>query len=201
MELKEYFGIIKKDSKTIFLVVSLALILSLAYFGLRSTSYDVSLALNITRNGTQQTEQYRYDDFYRLQADEKFAETVVEWLKDPRVVTDIYAKSGIDSAKFSLRQLTKMLKPEKLSSQLVSVSFSSADENSAREIADAVSEVIEKNVEMLNENQAEDTWFRVIAQKPVMAKNVGNIWMILVFPMMAGIFIGLWIVMLRHYLK
>lgn len=201
MELKEYWEIIKKDGKTFFVVVFLTVLASVAYFSLRPVAFDVSLALNITRNGTQQTEQYRYDDFYRLQADEKFAETIVQWLKDPRMATDIYAQAGLDTSKFSLGQLAKIFNPEKLSSQIVRVSFSAPDENIAHKIAEATSEVVAKNVEMLNKNQNEDTWFRVIDQKPVIVKNQGNGWTIFVFPLLAGIFMGLWVVMIRHYLK
>ncbi|EKE10869.1 MAG: hypothetical protein ACD_15C00190G0004 [uncultured bacterium] len=201
MELKEYWEIIKKDRKVFLGVIVLIILTSIMYFSLRPDSYDVSLALGITRNGTQQTTDYRYDDFYRLQADEKFAETIVEWLKNPRTVSDIYSKAGMDVDDRSLRQLAKMLKPEKLSAQMVSVSFSSSDGNSAKKIAGAISEIVSKNVETLNENQNEATWFRVIGQNPVIIKNQGNVWMIFVFPMLFGIFIGLWAVMIRHYLK
>jgi capsular polysaccharide biosynthesis protein len=201
MELKEYWGIIKKDRWTLIAIAALAVLVSAAYFALRPVSYDVSLALNVTRSGTQQTDQYRYDDFYRLQADEKFVETVVEWLKNPRIAVDIYSRSGMDASRFSLRQLSKIFNSEKLSSQIVLVSFSARDENSARKISNSVSEIITKNVDALNENQKEGTWFCVIAQEPVIVKSQGNAWTILVFPLLAGIFIGLWAVMIRHYLK
>lgn len=201
MELKEYWNIIKKDSKVFFLVIVLMILASGGYFIFRPVAYDVSLALNVTRKGAQQTTDYRYDDFYRLQADEKFSETVVEWLKNPRVAVDIYTKAGMNIDGLSLRKLGKMLKAEKLSSQIVSISFSAPDEASAKRIADSISVVVEKNVEALNENQNEDTWFHVIAQKPVIVKNQGTVWMIFVFPMLAGLFVGLWVVMIRHYLK
>ena len=201
MELKEYWQIIQKDIRALFLVVVLAVLASVAYFGLRPVSYDVSMALNVTRSGSQQTTDYRFDDFYRLQADEKFAETIVEWLKNPRIVTDIYTKAGISVQQLNLKQLAKALTSEKLSSQIVAVSFSASDEISAKKISDAVAEVIEKNVAVLNENQNESTWFRIIAQAPVIVKNVGNIWTLLVFPLLFGMFIGFWVILLRHYLK
>jgi len=201
MELKEYWRIIKKDSWTLFLIVIISVLGAVAYFGLRPVSYDVSLALNVTRSGTQKTDQYRYDDFYRLQADEKFSETVVEWLKDPRIAADIYSRAGIDTSRLNLKQLSKIFNPEKLSSQMVSISFSARDESSARKISDSVSGIVTKNVEALNEDQNEDTWFRIKAQEPVIVKSRGNIWTMLVFPLLAGIFVGLWAVMVRHYLK
>ncbi|MFA5994645.1 MAG: hypothetical protein WC823_06840, partial [Parcubacteria group bacterium] len=107
------------------------------------------------RNGSQQTADYHYDDFYRLQADEKFAETIVQWLNDPRIVTDIHTKAGIDVGQLNLKQLARVFNSEKLSSQIVAVSFSAVDKVSAKNISEAVAEVIESNVAVLNENQNE----------------------------------------------
>lgn len=201
MELKEYFKILKENAKLFVFAVVLIVAGSFVYFAVRPIAYSVSLALNITRSGVQQTTDYRYDDFYRLQADEKFSETVVQWLKNPRSASDVYAKSGIDSSKMSLRQLAKIFVAEKLSAQIVSVSFSARDENSAKKIATAVSEIIAANTESLNKNQNEDTWFQVVAQNPVIVRDEVNPFVIFLVSLAMGIFVGFWLVMLRHYLK
>jgi len=201
MELKEYFKILKENAKLFVFAVVLIVVGSFIYFALKPISYGVSLALNITRSGVQQTTDYRYDDFYRLQADEKFSETVVQWLKNPRTAMDIYAKAGIDSDKMSLRQLAKIFVAEKLSAQIVSVSFSATSENSAKKIAEAVSEVVAINTESMNKNQNEDTWFAVVAQNPVIVRDEISPFIIFLASLAVGIFVGFWLVMLKHYLK
>ena len=201
MELKEYFKILKENAKLFVFAVVLIVVGSFIYFALKPISYGVSLALNITRSGVQQTTDYRYDDFYRLQADEKFSETVVQWLKNPRTAMDIYAKAGIDSDKMSLRQLAKIFVVEKLSAQIVSVSFSATSENSAKKIAEAVSEVVAINTESMNKNQNEDTWFAVVAQNPVIVRDEISPFIIFRASLAVGIFVGFWLVMLKHYLK
>jgi len=201
MELKEYFKILKENAKLFVFAVVLIVVGSFIYFALKPISYGVSLALNITRSGVQQTTDYRYDDFYRLQADEKFSETVVQWLKNPRTAMDIYAKAGIDSDKMSLRQLAKIFVVEKLSAQIVSVSFSATSENSAKKIAEAVSEVVAINTESMNKNQNEDTWFAVVAQNPVIVRDEISPFIIFLASLAVGIFVGFWLVMLKHYLK
>ena len=201
MELKEYFKILKENAKLYVFAVVLIVVGSFIYFALKPISYGVSLALNITRSGVQQTTDYRYDDFYRLQADEKFSETVVQWLKNPRTAMDIYAKAGIDSDKMSLRQLAKIFVAEKLSAQIVSVSFSATSENSAKKIAEAVSEVVAINTESMNKNQNEDTWFAVVAQNPVIVRDKISPFIIFLASLAVGIFVGFWLVMLKHYLK
>lgn len=201
MELKEYLKIFRESIKLFLAVIAVVVVAGFAYFWLKPVSYLTSLALNITRSGAQQTGDYRYDDFYRLQADEKFAETVVEWLKNPRTATDVYEKAGIDTNGFSMRQLSKSFVSEKLSSQIVSVSFSAKDEKSAQKISDAISEIVSKNTEALNKNQNENTWFAIVAQKPVIIRdNIGAL-IILLASLALGIFLGFWVVMLRHYLK
>lgn len=200
-ELKEYINILKIHGTTFVLVVVLAIIAGIAYFSLRPVIYDISLTLNITRSGTQETADYKYDDFYRLQADEKFAETVVEWLKSPRTVSDIYSSSNINPKQFSLRKLEKSLRPEKLSSQVVSVKFSADTPEKAKMIADSIGKIIATNIESLNQDQKEKNWFEITAQTPVIAQNILNFWVVVLAALFAGIFLGFWAVLIIHYLS
>lgn len=127
MEFKEYLAIIKSNFKLFGSIVAIVILASFSYFYLKPISYEASLVLNITRSGLQKSDQYKFDDFYRLQADEKFAETLVQWIKSPRVALDIWTAAGNSPENLSLKQLTKLFKAEKLSSQIVSVKFSTAN--------------------------------------------------------------------------
>lgn len=201
MELKEYFQIIKKHIHLFFGITIIIVLAVSGYFYLRQLFYTSSLTLNISRQGGQTTDQYKYDDFYRLQADEKFAETLVEWLRDPRIVMDIYTEAGVDTKNFSLKQLQKGLKPEKLSSQVVTVNFSSPDKKTAEKTSQSIIKITSQNIQNLNKNQKEDTWFEIIAQDPVIILYKPNFLFVLTGSLLAGIFIGFWAVMLKHYLK
>ncbi|MFA7209119.1 MAG: hypothetical protein WC120_02430 [Parcubacteria group bacterium] len=201
MELKEYFKIFRKNGGLFFGVIIVIVLGSFAYFALRPVSYSASLALNITRGGIQQTADYRYDDFYRLQADEKFAETVVEWLKNPRTVVDIYGKAGIGTDSFTMRRLAKSFTAEKLSAQIVAVSFSAKDGKSAEKISAAIPETITKNIKLLNKKQNEAAWFEIVAQDPVIIQDRIGALAILLASAALGIFLGFWAVMLKHYLE
>jgi capsular polysaccharide biosynthesis protein len=201
MELKEYLKIFRVNIGLFAAVIVVTILGSFAYFTLKPVSYSASLALNITRSGSQQTSDYRYGDFYRLQADEKFAETVVEWLKNPRTAADILSRAGINTAHSSLRKLSKVLVAEKLSSQIVAVSFAADNEKSAQRISDAVLEIISKNTEALNKNQNEDSWFEIVAQNPVIMQDRVSPIILLLASLVMGMFLGFWIVMVKHYLK
>lgn len=201
MEIREYAEIIKKQSRLFLGIIILLITAAFLYFYLLPVSYNTSITLNITRIGVQKTDQYKYDDFYRIQADDKFSETVVEWLKSPRIISDIYQESGIDPKNLSLRQLSKAIKPEKLSSQVISVSYSSPDQKTAQNIAKAATKIISQNTQNLNKDQGEETWFEVVSQEPVIRKNIANPVIILIVSLLVGIFLAFWVVMVKHYLK
>jgi capsular polysaccharide biosynthesis protein len=201
MELKEYLQIIKRNIATFAAVIIIVVLGSFAFFALKSVTFSTSLALNITRSGAQQTPDYKYDDFYRLQADEKFAETIVQWLQDPRTAANIYAAAGMDVSNFSLRQLAKSIAPKKLSSQFVSVSFSARSVDSAKKISNAIVAAVAKNTGELNKNQNESTWFEVVAQDPVIARDKISPLILFLASLLAGIFLACWVVLIIHYLK
>lgn len=201
MELKEYIKIIKNNVKLFWLIIIIVIAASFVYFYIKPVSYSTSLALNITRGGSSASADYNYGGFYRLQADEKFAETVVRWLKSPRIVLDIFQEAGLDNKDLSAKKLSKMFKAEKMSSQVVLVSFSSESGKQAVKTAQSIVKIIFQNTQSLNKDQKEKDWFEIIALEPVIIKDQNNFLLILSVSLAGGIFLAFWIVMLMHYFK
>lgn len=201
MELKEYLRIIKKDIKVFLAIVGAVVIAAAAYFYLRPTTFSTSLTLDVTRKGAQDTADYKYDGFYRIQADEKFAETVVQWLKSPRVIAEVMKEADMNSQDMSLKKLSKVVKPEKMSSQVISVTYSSSDPKTAQNMATALQKIISKNTDNLNKDQREDAWFEVVAHDHITKRDIFNPVMILIVAVLIGIFAAFWVVMIRHYLN
>lgn len=173
----------------------------LTYFYTRPISYDVSLALNVTRQGIDQTSDYKYDYFYRLGANEKFADTIVEWLKDPGTVERIYKNSELYSSDFSLKKLKGLFKPEKRSSELVLVYFSASDEKTSKNISDSIKKEISKNVDDLNFMQKDANWFQIVAQNPVIIRHSFDLRLVIAGFLLLGIFLAFWVVLVKHYFK
>ncbi len=201
MDLKEYLKIIKKHRKLFLSVILGVVIVSLGYFYFAPVRYDASLTLNITRSGAQETTDYKYDDFYRLQADEKFADTLVEWLKSPRVASDIYATAGISSDSFDLKKLTKSFSAEKRSSQIVAVNFSAPSQTQAQKISDGIKKIISANSDELNKDQKENNWFKVVSASPVIVAYHPAYLIIFLASLSMGIFLAFWGVLMKHYLE
>lgn len=201
MEFKEYLAIIKSNFKLFGSIVAIVILASFSYFYLKPISYEASLVLNITRSGLQKSDQYKFDDFYRLQADEKFAETLVQWIKSPRVALDIWTAAGNSSENLSLKQLTKLFKAEKLSSQIVSVKFSTANSETAKKISDSIIKIVSRETAALNQDQQEENWFEIVALSPVILISRVNPFLLFLATLAMGMFLGFWIVLVRHYLK
>jgi len=200
MELKEYIQIIKKHLKLFISTAVIIILAAFAYFSFRPVSYTTSLVMNITRSGAQNTDNYKYDDFYRLQADEKFSETLVEWLKSPRIEEEILKEAGIDASSYSLKKLAKNIKAEKKSSQVVAASFSAQNKKNSEKMAQAVSKIISQKTENLNKDQKDSTWFQVIFENPVIRiDEVSFLTSVLIF--FGAVFAAFWIVMIKHYLE
>lgn len=193
MELKEYIKIFKKNYKIFFITLGLILIAGSVVNSVLKTSYKVEVDLNITRTGYQkETTDYRYDEFYRLQADERFADTVVRWLGSAVVINDILKDSNSNFEK---------IKAQRLSSQMIKVSFLVVNKNQAEKVTKAMDDVLNKKTAELNGEQNNPNWFKILTSYPIV-KEYKITWLKLeVMLLLGGIFLGIWAVFIKHYLE
>jgi capsular polysaccharide biosynthesis protein len=199
MELKEYISIFKSNCKAFVATVIIFVLAGILFQILRPLSYKAYLTLNVTRIGSQQTSDYRFDDFYRLQADEKFADTVVRWLSSERIATDILSDSKVNTAGLSAWRLSRFFKAQRLSSQVVQVSYATGNVSTAQDSAKSVLKILNRETEKLNQDQKEEYWFKLVAVDPVVKENKFS-WSIVILATLAlGVFIGMWVVLARHY--
>jgi capsular polysaccharide biosynthesis protein len=203
MDLKKYLKIFREN---IFLFVIIILVFMGIGVGYRfykaslPTVYDVSLLINVTRGGIQETQDYRFDEFYRLQADEKFADTVVRWLSSPRIVTDIYNETGIVSGDVSIKKLSKTFKAKRMSSQMIDVRFTAGNVRMAQDISESLVKSINQESKNLNQFQKEDNWFKIVGEEPVIKEQKTIFKEILIFFTALGVFFAIWIVLIKNYL-
>lgn len=201
MELKEYYKIFKLNISVVIYTVAIAIIIAYAWSVRQSQTYSASLLLNIGQTETQSTADYRYDQFYRLQADDKFSETVAEWLKSPGVAKNIFEKAGVSSDKKTMRNLSKSFQAEKLSSNVVSVKYSTETNEEAAHISPAVAVVISENTKALNADAKDPNWFQVGASDLVILKNTQDLRVNLGFAALIGLFFGALLVFGKHYIS
>jgi capsular polysaccharide biosynthesis protein len=201
MELKEYLRIIRKNLNLFLGVVLLVVLVSFGYFLLRPKTLKVALDFDVTRTGKEVTSEYQYDNFYRLQADDKFAETLVQWIKSPEMVAEILKKSGMEDKSDNLKTLTKFFSAEKVSPQVVTVSFLVRNYEEADRLGGAMEEALGKNIQNLNEEQNQENWFKLVKRGPIVRPNSFSPEIVLIISILFGVLLGFWIVMFKHYLE
>jgi capsular polysaccharide biosynthesis protein len=194
LELKELVGIFISHKRNFWLTVIVCLALGMIVFSLQPTKFETNLMLNVTRKGIQQTEEYRFDDFYRLQADERFADTVVRWLGAPQIMADVISEAGIAPKDFDAKLVAK-----RLSSQVIEVSYVTKDSATAQKVAVATEKVLENQIRELDKDQKEETWFKLIFSQPITSVKKLPLGTVIFASLAIGIFLGFWSVLFKHY--
>lgn len=199
MELREYYKILKTNISVVIYTAVIAIVIAYAWSVRTSQTYNASLLLNISRTSSQSTSDYRYDQFYRLQADDKFSETVVEWLKSPGMSQDIFAKAGVNSDQKTMRDLSKSFQAEKLSSNLVSVKYSTETSDEAAHIAPAIGSILADRTKSLNSAAKDPDWFQIDLTNLIVLKNTQDLRLNLGIAALLGLFLGALLAFGKHY--
>lgn len=199
MELKEYIAIFKKQIKWFWATVLLFVLVAGIWQQSQTANFQATLLLNIGRTDVQNTENYTYDSFYRLQADERFADTVVRWLASPRVVEDIYNTAGIDVKALSTRTLSSTFGAKRLSSQMIEVTYNHPNEKVLQKISEATITELNAYAESLNKESKEKNWFIVIGSDPVIRDARVPFPLSVALGLALGVFLGFWVAVIKHY--
>ncbi len=164
----------------------------LLVWALQPVRFAAEITMNVARNGVRATEEYAYDDFYRLQADERFADTVVRWLESPRIVGEIAKEASVPAKEISFDA-------DRLSSQVIRVRFMVRETAEAKEVAEALFDALNRETASLNRDRSEDGWFVLVGEAPsVVDARLGK-GKIFSMAMFLGVFFGFLAVMFRWY--
>lgn len=199
MELRDYITIVRTHSGTFWITLIAVVVLVSVWQQSQPIKYQATLLLNIGRSSTQVTTNYTYDSFYRLQADERFADTVVRWLGSPRVVEDIYAATGIDGEQVSARDLGAAFDARRLSSHVIEVTYTDTHTETLSALSQKLLLVVNRYTESLNQDTKESNWFVVLGGDPVIRDARASFRAALVVSIAAGIFLGFWMTLLKNY--
>ncbi len=166
-----FLKIINRNKVKIIAIAMIVGILSVLITKFLPAKYDASVALNVIRVNREETGDYQYDGFYAIQASNLFAETIVSWLETPAVVKEIYEQSGRKDAVLSLSDFAGAFKAKKLSSQNITVKFSSKTEEEAKTIASSLISVVEKKSQVSLETSEKEAVFEIKSADPVIIKR------------------------------
>ena len=188
MELRQFFDIFCIHKKMFWGIIFVSVAVGILLFLIQPTVYKTSIMLNVTRDSVQDVNEYIYDDFYRLQADERFADTVVQWILSPYINTEVFGASGNNS-----------IIARRMSSQVIDVSYKTDTIEEGREYAQKLVSTVNIESQRLNQIQLKEGWFIVLGSNPVIVDATYPFYFILGIFSFIGFFIAFWMVMIIHY--
>jgi len=196
MELRDILKLFYQQRNLYIAVIGFCLLLGFLFTLYEPERYQANLLITIGRTESAPTIEYSYDSFYRLQADERFADTLVRLLSTSRVTEDIFADAQIapsaEAGYFTARRL---------SSQVVEVTFESKDPKTLPVIGVSLDKVLTAYTDNLNTQEVKkENWFRVITADPVISDARAGKMLVFVLALFTGLFLGFWLVLIRHYL-
>ncbi|MFC1640627.1 hypothetical protein ACFL2D_01110 [Patescibacteria group bacterium] len=202
MELRNYISIARTYLVMIIIISAVGVGAALALRAMQPPVFEASRAVTISRVNAQETKDYKYDNFYAIQASELFSRTVVGWIETPAIVIDVYSEAGIDAPNDNLNSLAKVIKGTRIAPQVVQIDFDHTDKEEASKLADSVINVIQREVDKENEATKDDeAYFHIEATKTIVVEQTKHYPLIAVISFLVSLFIGYNIALLRHYLK
>lgn len=191
MELREFILLFHRYRIVFLGTVALFIAIGFVACALQPVRYGAEITMNVARSGIRATSEYSYDDFYRLQADERFADTVVRWLESPRIVGDVLSEAQVSEG--------VSFDAGRLSSQVIRIRYTMRDEAMSKRVATAIFRVLNRETESLNQNRSEDGWFTLVGETPAIYDARVNMGRAIAISGALGVFFGFFSVLFRWY--
>lgn len=203
MDLYEY-AILLKKSWIVLAVIALALgVWSWQDSAKKPYDYTGTVTFTVGNKATQNNQSAQYAQFYNLSSASSFADTIVNLITSPNIVTDVYAGASEKLPTQKLNSLSKIVTASKNSggSSVVVASVQGQSKESTQKITKSLSDTISQNVETLQNNGALSKDLTLTATTPAIFIVQNNIILNVALAVIAGLFIGAAFIFLRHSLK
>ena len=175
------------------LVFAVLVALAAGIFAWQKDKYNVSLSLTISRAGTQNSADYKYDSYYALKASDEFGSAVEGWFKTPEMAQAINKQAGLDLGAPSLASLSRRFQAVKISPTTVEVRFGAISANDAKNISLAIANVAGARADLLNTKSNQGVAFTVIGGEPVIAADPFNFWQDALLGLIIGLVFGVFV--------
>lgn len=200
MELRDFVQIFARQRSLIAWIVGGALAIGFLGYRLQTQWYEGAVLLSVTRQATETTPEYQYDQAYRLQADERMADTLARYLESEIGRRDTAREvpfTGIRETAFIESRVSAL----RLSSNLVQVQFAAETPTEADRIAEAFLETGERYVASLNEQAGSRNWFTLVASDAYAKDGRFTLSVALGVALVLGIIAAFWTVLGIWYWK
>ncbi len=201
MELKEAIAIIRGKIKTITVISLLTALSALLFSAIQPVAYETSLSLLVAKEGTQGTDDFKYDGYYAFQTSEVLSDSIGQWMKSPETVNEIYKEAGISPDFKNLKSYSGKFTAKKMSSQYIEVKFKTAKKEEAEKLSSAITKVINEKTRKIQEDSEQEISFRVNSGNPVILETKPDIPVNSAIGLISGAIIGIFFAFIKEYFK
>ena len=186
IDLREYFAIIKKRFWIIAIITVVAMVVSgVISFFMLSPVYESKSTLIVNTEKNEETQMITGDQFTVTQ---KLAVTYGEIIKSRTVLEDVISNLKLDSEYEDL--VEKITVSPVKDTQIISISVQDTNPKKARDIANEIPKVFEKEVKRItkaNDIQVIDK--AILPENPIKPNKMMNVAIAAVLGMMIGLFV------------
>lgn len=199
MELKSYLKIIKAEKK---MIIAFSLITGLAAWAFSTympAKYNASISLFVNKQGSQETNDFKYDGYYALESGEIIADNIEKMLQSPEIVNEIYSKSQIDPNFKNIKSYKKKFSAHKMSNLYVEVSFETNKREDAEKISEALIKTVKEKIGNTEIESAKEISFSVSNNQPIIIESRPDAIINGTIGIFSGLFLGILAAFLKKY--
>ncbi len=200
MELRDFLQLFIRQRSLIAWILGAAVVIGFLSYRLQSQWYEGVVLLSVTRQAAEATPEYQYDHSYRLQADERMADTLARYLESEIGRRDTARQvpfTGVRETEFIESQVSAL----HLSPSIVQVSYAAMTPTEAESIAEAFYKTGERYVASLNEQAGNRNWFTLVASDPYAKDGRYTLLVALGVALVLGVIVAFWTVLGLWYWK
>ncbi len=194
MELRKIIKLINKESFFLVLISIIFVLTTFTFFLLKPNTYELEMTMDLGSEGTQNTNDFKYDNFYRYETSRKIVASTVEWLKDDGLTKSILNKADVkeeNSLKIDANQISD-------------VSFRVNWKNKEKKDLEAIALELEPVLQEKIEGIHEDSDFKFIYNSSGYIIKDGDLstWLAVLIAGLVGLWLAfLWVLVKDYYLN
>jgi len=199
MSLKKFLRVLWREKSVVLGMMTLVTVISLFWGLFRAPAYKIYLNLEVKRTNQPETDDYQYDQYYALQADNLVTDTVYSWTRSKSFKAAVLAEAGFSEA--GQKEGKNFLAGRKLSSQNLELEITADNRKTVLSLAKILDDTLKDRVENLNQNSAGKPSFTVSIQKSEVQIVLVNLFFLSAAAASSGIILGVFLALLFFYLE
>ena len=202
MELRDYFKIIGKYKIVFWTIVILCGISALIWTKVQPQSYLASTTFTVNKASSLQQKDvnyYLYDNYYNIQSAGLFSQIVTTWFSSPALVSEIYAKAGLDSAGITQKNLSRAFKTVRTEPATIDVSISGTNKDDLSKLMTAAGDVLQEQSDALNKS-GHDV-YEIVKFTPIVSAEKPNLVLNTLIGLFAGLLLSVILILGVEYFK